>query len=68
MQALDSAEIHVPKRVHCVSEAPIMISKDDARQGPNGHRMLYVLGFGIAGAVLSNTLVFLYFAMFYTSG
>ena len=31
-----------------------MISQDDARQDPSGHRMLYVLGFGIAGAILSN--------------
>ena len=39
-----------------------MISQDDARQDPSGHRMLYVLGFGIAGAILSNMLVFIYFA------
>jgi hypothetical protein len=45
-----------------------MISQDDARQGPSGHRMLYVLGFGLAGAILSNMLVFGYFAMFYASG
>ena len=30
--------------------------------------MLYVLGFGLAGAILSNTLVFIYFAMFYAPG
>ena len=32
-----------------------MISQDDARQDPSGHRTLYVLGFGIAGAILSNS-------------
>jgi hypothetical protein len=30
--------------------------------------MLYVLGLGLAGAILSNMLVFIYFAMFYGSG
>jgi hypothetical protein len=45
-----------------------MISQDDAQQGPSEHRMLYVLGFGLAGAILSNMLVFIYFAMFYASG
>jgi hypothetical protein len=30
--------------------------------------MLYVLGFGLAGAILSNMLVFIYFGLFYASG
>jgi len=68
MPAFDSAGTYVSKRAHCALEAPIMISQDDTRQGPSGHRMLYVLGFGLAGAILSNTLVFIYFAMFYASG
>ena len=28
---------------------------------PAGHRVLYVLGVGLAGAILSNSAVFLYF-------
>jgi hypothetical protein len=68
MPAFDSAATRVSERAHCASEAPILISEDDARQGPSGHHMLYVLGFGLAGAILSNMLVFIYFAMFYTSG
>jgi hypothetical protein len=32
------------------------------------HRVLYVLGFGTAGAIVTNALVFVYFALFYTSG
>jgi hypothetical protein len=32
------------------------------------HRMLYVLGFGIAGAIVTNALVFIYFAVVYASG
>jgi hypothetical protein len=65
MHTFDSAERPISKR-H--SEAPITISQDDARQRPSGHHMLYVLGFGLAGAILSNILVVIYFAMFYASG
>ena len=68
MPAFDAADTRVSKRTHCASKGPIMISQDAARQGPDGHRMLYVLGFGLAGAILSNILVFIYFAMFYASG
>jgi hypothetical protein len=68
MPTLDSANKHDSKRAPCASEAAIMISQDDARQDPSGHRMIYVLGFGLAGAILSNMLVFIYFAMFYASG
>jgi hypothetical protein len=51
-----------------LEKAPIIISPDDARQGPTGHRMLYVLGFGLAGAISANVLVFIYFASFYAPG
>jgi hypothetical protein len=68
MPTFNAAGTHVSKRAHCASKPPIMISQDDARQGHSGHRMLYVLGFGLAGAILSNMLVFIYFAMFYASG
>lgn len=68
MPAFDSVATRVSECAHCASEAPILISQDDAHQDPSGHHMLYVLGFGLAGAILSNMLVFIYFAMFYTSG
>jgi hypothetical protein len=45
-----------------------MISQDDARQRPMEHQVLYVLGFGLAGAILANMLVFIYFACLYASG
>ena len=35
---------------------------------PADHRVLYVLGFGIAGAIVTNAFVFVYFALFYPSG
>jgi hypothetical protein len=68
MPAFDAADTHVSERAHCASKPPSMISQDDAQQGSSEHRMLYVLGFGLAGAILSNMLVFIYFAMFYASG
>jgi hypothetical protein len=68
MPALDSAETHISRRAHCASEAPIMISQDDALQDPAGRRVLYILGFGIAGAIFTNAAIFAYFALFYASG
>jgi hypothetical protein len=68
MTKSDSAETQNSKRAHFATPAPSMISHDDPRQDPAGRRTLYVLGFGIAGAILSNMLVFVYFASFYASG
>ena len=47
---------------------PTHISQDDARQGSMGHQVLYVLGFGLAGAIVANALVFIYFVWLYASG
>jgi hypothetical protein len=66
MTKFDSAEIANSERAHLAEHAPSMISQDDARQV--GHQVLYVLGFGIAGAILANMLVFIYFAWLYASG
>jgi hypothetical protein len=68
MSELDPAEKHNAKREQSAAEAPIIISQDDARQGPTGHQVLYVLGFGIVGAILANMTVFLYFLSFHASG
>ncbi|MGA6942885.1 MAG: hypothetical protein WBZ27_12875 [Pseudolabrys sp.] len=46
---------------------PIAISPDSARDAAD-HRVLYILGFGIAGAIVTNGLVFIYFVLFYASG
>jgi hypothetical protein len=40
---------------------PIVISADDARQGEAGARMLYVLCFGVAGAIIAS-IVLVWFA------
>jgi hypothetical protein len=60
-------EQHARERVGFAARVPISISRDDTRD-PADHRMLYVLGFGIAGAILTNALVFIYFAAVYASG
>jgi hypothetical protein len=51
-----------------LAKMPITISQNDARQGPMGHRVLYILLFGLGGAILANLLVFIYFASFYGLG
>jgi hypothetical protein len=51
MTKLDSAKISSSKRAHFIEEAPIIISQDDARQGPMGYQVAHVLGFGIAGTI-----------------
>ena len=68
MTKFDFVEIHISKRAHFAVQAPTMISEDDARQEPTGYQVLYVLGFGLAGAIFGDTLVFIYFVSFYASG
>ena len=46
---------------------PIAISPDSARDAAD-HRVLYIFGFGIAGAIVRNGLVFIYFLLFYALG
>jgi hypothetical protein len=67
MPAFDSAETHICRSARSAAQAPIMISHDDTGQDPAGRRVLYVLGFGIAGAIVANAGIFAYFALFYAS-
>jgi hypothetical protein len=62
-----STKARICERAPFAMQAPI-ISHDDSQQDPAGQRTLYGLGFGIAGAILANMLVFIYFASFYASG
>jgi hypothetical protein len=68
MSELDSAKKHNTERAQFAVEPPVIISQDRARQGPNDHQVLYVLGFGVVGAILANMLVFIYFVSFRTLG
>ena len=63
----ESNETDIPERADFTVPAPIMNSHLEPSQDPAGCRTLYVLGFGIAGAILANTLVFIYFASLYAS-
>ena len=56
MSELDLTEQHARERAGFTAPVPISISRDDTRD-PADHRMLYVLGFGIAGAIITNALV-----------
>jgi hypothetical protein len=72
MSELDSTKKH--HSAQCALEAPVIIcqndpQQDESQQDPTGHQVLYVLGFGIAGAILANMTLFLYFfSSFYPSG
>jgi hypothetical protein len=68
MSELNTAETNTSRQAHFDTQAPIMISRDDLRQDPAGRRTLYVLGFGIAGAIITNMAIFMYFTSFYASG
>lgn len=49
--------------------APLVVaSRDDTRQDALDGRTLYVLGFGIVGAILADAIPLVYFASLYSSG
>jgi hypothetical protein len=43
-------------------------SQDERYRDPGENRTLYVLGFGVLGAILADTLVLIHLASFHTSG
>jgi hypothetical protein len=53
------------ERDHQVSnpdaERPIVMTGVRARQGVTGHKVRYVLGFGLAGAIIALTLLYLFY-------
>jgi hypothetical protein len=57
MRGFDFVEISVTDQSSVTPKAPFEISSDHARQGDTSQNTLYVLGFGLAGAILGNTLV-----------
>jgi hypothetical protein len=68
MPAFDSIETHISRRTRPASQASIMISQDGTQEDPSGRRVLFILGFGIAGAIFANAIIFGYFTLFYLSG
>jgi hypothetical protein len=61
MSKVDSVEER--GRARFATRIPSLISRDDIRD-PVDYRMLYVLGFSIAGAIVTNAVIFIYFALF----
>lgn len=49
-----------PHREHQISN-PTVISKVRARQGVTGHNVRYVLGFGLAAAIIALTVLYLFY-------
>jgi hypothetical protein len=43
------------------AKRPIVMSGVRARQGVTGHNVRYVLGFGLAGAIIALTVVYLFY-------
>jgi hypothetical protein len=43
------------------AKRPIVMSGVRARQGVTGHKVRYVLGFGLAGAIIALTLLYLFY-------
>jgi hypothetical protein len=43
------------------AKRPIVTSGIRARQGVTGHKVRYVLGFGLAGAIIALTLLYLFY-------
>jgi hypothetical protein len=61
MSASDSTEKRSTHHPHFIPKMSIEIPSDSARQGEMGLNMLYVLGFGLAGAVFANAIILFYF-------
>jgi len=60
MCKFESAETTDLNQAGVAPEAPIEISSDDARQGETAVNTLHVLGFGLVGAILGNTIVIVF--------
>jgi hypothetical protein len=62
MCGFDFVETNVSYQSPVTPKAPFEISSDDARRGDPSQNTLYVLGFGLASAILGNTLVLVFFS------
>jgi hypothetical protein len=60
MCGFESAETTVVNHAGAAPEVPFEISSDHARQGETAVNTLHVLGFGLLGAILGNTIVLLF--------
>jgi hypothetical protein len=62
------AKLDTVSTIKCPTRVPIVGSHDHDQKDPGEWRTLYVLGFGIAGVILANVLLFVCFASLSASG
>jgi len=62
------ARLDTVNTTKCPTRVPIVGSGDQDQKDPSEWRTLYVLGFGIAGAILANVLLLVCFASLSASG
>ena len=62
------AKLDTVSTTECPTRVPIVGSHARDQKDPGERRTLYVLGFGIAGAILANALLFICFASLSPSG
>jgi hypothetical protein len=61
MRRVNHVDTTVSNHSRMALQVPIQICSDDARQGDMAHNTLYVLGFGLAGTILANGLILVFF-------
>lgn len=62
------AKLDTISTIKCPTRVPTVSSPDHDQKDPGEWRTVYVLGFGIAGAILANALLFVCFASLSASG
>jgi hypothetical protein len=67
MSKIDTVETHTGTDAQFSLQRAAVASQDETSPDPAGYRTLYVLGFGVLGVILTNTLVFTYFLLFYVA-
>jgi hypothetical protein len=68
MSKVDIVERHTTKHEQIPLQRVAVSSQEEAYPDSAGNLTLYVLGFGVLGAIFTNALVLIYFASFYMSG
>ena len=67
MSKVDLTEQRAAQSARLAVRVPIAIAPDSARDAADP-RMHYIFRLGIAGAIVTNGRVFIYFVLFYASG
>jgi hypothetical protein len=68
MSRVETIERHTRQHEQIPLQPAAVSSHEETCPDPVGNRTLYVLAFGVLGAISTNTFVFIYFASFYAFG